>query len=562
MAFFQQPSGTVVSGAPFVQQPALQLADTSGNVVRQAGTLVRATLLDAPGQLLNDVAVTNSSGLAIFEQLTFLPANAFPPATLRLRFTSGAQAAVTTGNVNIQPPQASAVRSVAYGTTAQRLFVLDPGQTMPISAVARDLVGQPLANVSMVYSSASSSVASVSSSGAITGVGSGSTWVRAFGAGQPGIMDSVYITVTRDPTAPVIATTQIAPIPMRDGVSAGFEVVLDTRDAIVGAATIVISMPTELVNGISWQGASGTIISVDSRLNALRISFVSASGVHGHHPDRPGHHHLRPAGDVRPQSRDRDHPLPGGRHRIAGSHHAQHRGEHPPDSMSTTPPACTRMLVCPGDERAQPSPSAVPVMSSSAATPRRSNIAPVRARRARGGLTALVLSIAVLAGCNDERAGVSPPRPVPLPVASNAWFVISDSTAVAGREVSIAAFASSDSGGAIGSFTARFLYDSLQLQVLGPDSIADQAMRAINPIAGEHRIAGASAQGMPNGLLFRLRAKVIDPRGLRRLGLIIDEMHSVQFADLTAKLQVRDTRAALFAGRPGLKVQPDEPKQP
>ena len=55
---------------PFVQQPALQLADTSGNVVRQAGTLVRATLLDAPGQLLNDVAVTNASGLAVFEQLT------------------------------------------------------------------------------------------------------------------------------------------------------------------------------------------------------------------------------------------------------------------------------------------------------------------------------------------------------------------------------------------------------------------------------------------------------------------------------------------------------------
>lgn len=281
MAFFQQPSGTVVSGVPFVQQPALQLADTSGNVVRQAGTLVRATLLDAPGQLLNDVAVTNASGLAIFEQLTYLPSNAFPPATLRLRFTSGAQASVTTNNVNIQPPQASAVRSVAYGTTAQRLFVIDQGQTLPISAVARDLLGQPLPNVPLVYSSGSSSVASVQSNGTITGQGTGSTWVRAFGAGQPSIMDSVYVTVTRDATMPVVTTTQIAPIPMRTGVSAGFQVVLDTRDATVGAATIVMSMPTELVNGISWQGASGTIISVDSRLNALRISLVSATGLKG-----------------------------------------------------------------------------------------------------------------------------------------------------------------------------------------------------------------------------------------------------------------------------------------
>lgn len=281
IAFFQQPSGTVVSGVPFAQQPALQLADTSGNVVLQAGTLVRATVLDVIGTLLNDVAVTNGNGLAIFEQLTFVPANAFPPATLRLRFTSGSQAAVVTGNVNIQPPQASAVRSVAYGNTSQRLFIVDPGQTLPLTAVARDLVGQPLPNVPLVYSSASSSVASVRSTGAITGVGSGSTWVRAFGAGAPSILDSVYVTVTRDPTAPVIATTQIAPIQMRDGVTAGFQVVLDTREATVGAATIVVSMPTELVNGISWQGASGTIISVDSRLNAMRISFVSATGVKG-----------------------------------------------------------------------------------------------------------------------------------------------------------------------------------------------------------------------------------------------------------------------------------------
>ena len=185
-----------------------------------------------------------------------------------------------------------------------------------------------------------------------------------------------------------------------------------------------------------------------------------------------------------------------------------------------------------------------------------------RMHGARASLTACVLSLVVLAGCADDRVGVSPPRPAPLPVASNAWFVVSDSTAVAGREVSIAAFASSDSGGAIGSFTARFLYDSLQLQVLGPDSIADRAMRAINPIAGEHRIAGAAADGLPGGLLFRLRARVIDPRGLHRLGLVIDEMHSVKFADLTSKLEVRDTRAALFAGTPGLKVQPVQPVQP
>jgi hypothetical protein len=281
IAFFQQPSGTVIAGVPFNTQPALQLADTSGNVVRRAGTLVRATLLDATGELLNDVAVTNANGLAIFEQLTFVPATAFPPLTMRLRFSSGADAVVVTGNVNIQPAQASAVRSVAYGNTSQRLFIVDPGASLNIAATARDLVGATLPSVPMVYHSASTSVATVRSTGAITGVAGGSAWVRAFGAGAPSIMDSVYITVPRDPTAPIISTTQIAPIPMRNGVTSGFNVVLDTRDATVGAATIIISMPPELVNGLSVQAASGAVVSFDSRANALRINLVSSSGLKG-----------------------------------------------------------------------------------------------------------------------------------------------------------------------------------------------------------------------------------------------------------------------------------------
>ncbi|MBK6489396.1 MAG: hypothetical protein IPF98_21650 [Gemmatimonadetes bacterium] len=94
-------------------------------------------------------------------------------------------------------------------------------------------------------------------------------------------MDSVYVTVPRDPTAPVITTTQIAPIPVRNGVTAGFDVILDTRDATVGAATIVLSMPSELVAGMTWQGATGTVINLDSQRNALRISLVSSAGLKG-----------------------------------------------------------------------------------------------------------------------------------------------------------------------------------------------------------------------------------------------------------------------------------------
>jgi len=176
-------------------------------------------------------------------------------------------------------------------------------------------------------------------------------------------------------------------------------------------------------------------------------------------------------------------------------------------------------------------------------------------------MAAVVFTVAAV-GCNDERPAVEPPRPQLLPVASNAWIVVSDSTPAVGDEVVISAYAASPEGGSIGSFTARFLYDSLQLQVVSSDSIGDQVLRAVNPIVGEQRIAGAAATGIPGGLLFRVRARVLDPRGVQRLGLLVDEMHSVTFAELTSRLEVRDTRAALLAGMKGVRVQPPtEPRQ-
>jgi hypothetical protein len=242
---------------------------------------VRATLLDATGELINDVALTDAGGVARFEQLTFLSATAFPPPTLRLRFSSGALASLVSGSIAIQSPAGTGVQSVAYGATSQRLFVLDPGASLVITATARDLVGNPLPSAPIVYNSMNSGVATVRPTGTITGVASGSAWVRALASGAPSVRDSLFITVPRDPTAPIVSTTQIAPIPVRNGVTSAFDVVLDTRDATIGAATILVAMPPELVNNISWQGSTGTIIGFDKGFNLLRISLVASSGLKG-----------------------------------------------------------------------------------------------------------------------------------------------------------------------------------------------------------------------------------------------------------------------------------------
>lgn len=285
VAFVQAPSTTIVVGFPLQQQPALQLADSSGNLVRRVGVPVRATPLDAPGELLNDVAITDNQGIARFEQLTFLPANAFPPTSMRLRFSSGAEAAIVTGPLTLQTPGASGVQSVTYGSAAQRLFLLDAGATLNLTAVARDGVGNALSQIPMVYSSANANAATVRTNGSIVGVAGGSTWVRAFGAGTPNVRDSVYVTVPRDATAPIVGSTQVTPIVIRAGVTTNFDIVLDTRATTIGATTILVGIPNEVISSIAWQGLLGSngnvVIGVDPGLNTLRISVTAPAGLTG-----------------------------------------------------------------------------------------------------------------------------------------------------------------------------------------------------------------------------------------------------------------------------------------
>jgi hypothetical protein len=275
----QQPSASVQVGAPFAQQPSLQAADTSGNVVRRADMVVRATLLDATGMLINEAALTDDNGLATFSQLTYLPPAQLPTG-FRLRFSSGQLAAVESAPIAVQSAPASAVRTVEMGSPTQRLFVLDVGGTLAAPATARDANGA-VVSVPMVYASGNGIVATVSSTGTITARSPGAAWIRAFGAGTPQFADSVYVTVTRDATGPVVSTSQLTPIIVRQGQTQSFDVILDTRGTTVGAATVVIGFPRQLVRQISWNGSTGTQIGFDSGLNALRISVASATGLTG-----------------------------------------------------------------------------------------------------------------------------------------------------------------------------------------------------------------------------------------------------------------------------------------
>ncbi len=72
LAVTTQPSSSAQSGAPFAQQPRVQLRDAADNTVSQSGVLVTASVASGPGggTVANATATTNGSGLAVFSGLS------------------------------------------------------------------------------------------------------------------------------------------------------------------------------------------------------------------------------------------------------------------------------------------------------------------------------------------------------------------------------------------------------------------------------------------------------------------------------------------------------------
>ena len=85
-----QPSATAQNNTVFAQQPVIQLLDSGGNPVGQAGVTVSADLTSGTGPLAGDRSeTTDASGVATFTSLKIQS-----PGTYTIRFTSGSLTAV------------------------------------------------------------------------------------------------------------------------------------------------------------------------------------------------------------------------------------------------------------------------------------------------------------------------------------------------------------------------------------------------------------------------------------------------------------------------------------
>jgi hypothetical protein len=94
-----QPSATATQNVAFARQPVIQLRDSGGNPVNQAGVTVTAELASGTGTLAGDkTPTTDASGVATFTNLKIQSVG-----TYTLRFTSGTLTSVVSSAIVVGP---------------------------------------------------------------------------------------------------------------------------------------------------------------------------------------------------------------------------------------------------------------------------------------------------------------------------------------------------------------------------------------------------------------------------------------------------------------------------
>jgi uncharacterized protein YjdB len=191
----------------------------------------------------NQVATVSSSGL-----VTGISAGT---ATI----TAMSEGATGTALVTITPDPVAVVE-VAPSTAS-----INVGQSIQLSATPRNIAGNPLLGRTIVWSSGSPSLATVSSSGTVTGVAAGNAIIVATVDGKQG---SAVITVRNVPVASVSVT------PSTSAIAAGQTVTL-------AATTLDASGNTLVGRVIGWSSSDNAIATVSSSGVVTGVSVGTAT---------------------------------------------------------------------------------------------------------------------------------------------------------------------------------------------------------------------------------------------------------------------------------------------
>jgi len=310
---FTSPNVAPVASASF------DVSDAPPAVIALSSNAPSLRLVVGSGTASQDVQITNGgvfplTNLAV-QSIAYNPATSsgwlsatFPsgtnaPATLRLTVSAASLAVGTySATVVLSGSGASATTSLtlsltvipayvnAYGTAANKIGLVGVGSTFSPSLVTTDIgsgnVVAPDPNIT--FASRIPGIASVDASGRITGMAPGETWIVATSSVYNA--DSVLAIVPRNNG--LILRTNLTTFNAQAGDVITVKVLIDTRGASVGAATVTFSwspwVGTSPINGSIKLVAMNTsaspmsvVTAFDQELNILRITAASVTGVSG-----------------------------------------------------------------------------------------------------------------------------------------------------------------------------------------------------------------------------------------------------------------------------------------
>ncbi|HEX9893216.1 MAG TPA: Ig-like domain-containing protein [Gemmatimonadales bacterium] len=259
MVITTQPSATAASGAPFAQQPVVQLRDREGNNAAQPGVAVTAALVGSGGTLAGTLTVaTDAGGAARFTNLRISGG----AGEYQLQFTAPALPAVTSSTITVMPS--------ALEITTQPSASASSGTPLTQQPAVRlvDAGGDPVAQSGVVITVAlSGSGGTLSGATSATTTGSGvATFSGLTITGTPGTYRLVF-------SSNGLASVTSSPIELGAGAAAELRIAVEPSSQAVSGLPFLIQPQVQLVD------QNGTPVSTSGV--TITASLASGSGTLG-----------------------------------------------------------------------------------------------------------------------------------------------------------------------------------------------------------------------------------------------------------------------------------------
>lgn len=245
---------------------SLTITPGSGTLLVGATMQLTATARDASGGVLPGRNITWISGapsVATITQGGLLTAVG-PGSALIFAAAEGVSASIT---ITVSGIGVAQVRVTPSTTNVQQ------GKTVQLAAVAYDASGNPLPGRTILWNSGAPTIASVSSSGLVTGIAAGTATITAT---VDGVAGTATVTVTPTPVASVTV------IPATTTLTVGSTLQLTLVIADAGGAPLSpvgrSIVWTPLSAGVATVGASGLVTAVGAGTDTIKVTVDGVLG--------------------------------------------------------------------------------------------------------------------------------------------------------------------------------------------------------------------------------------------------------------------------------------------